>query len=686
MKISNELYTLAKDYYKSHLWKKLWDSEIFAVKFDDGKIGYISIMGRLGVTNCLGIYIGSEALQTFFNFSHSKGEEDPLQMFETGLKQDTLQLNFDAYEDIPEYFLDDIYPINGHSIKGPIAWFIKYIPGKMARPISEEQDLNYMEQAVKAALFVSEELKHNSVRGLGFVDVFESFDKGIIDIDIPLVEKVNGKFSLSKIALPPEEKEKFEPLEYSNQVQLSKLNNIRPRESYQATIFYSPTPVLDEDISPDPIYLQILIMVNETTQLILRPVIITGSEEDDYEEGLNEIVNLWINDKIHPKRITVNNEKTYYFFSDLAKLANIKLELNEDAELIKEVSQDFNTTFSAPTEDEEKLLMQIHDSIGDLNTASEEDIANATVDVILSKINEEFDGALDEDELNELKAFVKSDMPTFLDGTINEFADYLRTIDQLSTSPFEEEIVLDNQPENREVLEGPLSFEDLEEMLGFLVNVAGLTPEEIDQVIKDLERDGHISFEILEENELNLFPEELDSFPSFEDLREEIFQAKLQDFIDDLDDFPTFSFPYVDDNEDIEENSYVFSISPKPGLYRHIQISSKATLEELETAILEAFDIRKEAEEYGAFLMDSKDYINFDSRILGAMNSDLINESDFFPKAKDFELDGFDFDKGQTFLYDFLKEDEEDFIEMKVKFLREVNEITEKPKVIRKKG
>ena len=39
-KIPDSLYDLAFQYKETRLWKKLWDSELFAVKLDDGSIGY----------------------------------------------------------------------------------------------------------------------------------------------------------------------------------------------------------------------------------------------------------------------------------------------------------------------------------------------------------------------------------------------------------------------------------------------------------------------------------------------------------------------------------------------------------------------------------------------------------------------------------------------------------------------
>lgn len=42
----SDFFKLAFLYRKTKVWKFLWDTEIFAIKLDDGQIGYVSITGR----------------------------------------------------------------------------------------------------------------------------------------------------------------------------------------------------------------------------------------------------------------------------------------------------------------------------------------------------------------------------------------------------------------------------------------------------------------------------------------------------------------------------------------------------------------------------------------------------------------------------------------------------------------
>ena len=69
---SDKLYELAFVYKKTKLWKKLWDNEMFAIKFSDGEIGYVSIMGKGGTYTAIAVYVGDDGFRSFRKI----GEDD----------------------------------------------------------------------------------------------------------------------------------------------------------------------------------------------------------------------------------------------------------------------------------------------------------------------------------------------------------------------------------------------------------------------------------------------------------------------------------------------------------------------------------------------------------------------------------------------------------------------------------
>jgi len=122
------------------------------------------------------------------------------------------------------------------------------------------------------------------------------------------------------------------------------------------------------------------------------------------------------------------------------------------------------------------------------------------------------------------------------------------------------------------------------------------------------------------------------------------------------------------------KSSFVISVSLMPGCYRHIQISSDATLVELHEAILEAFEF--DDDHAHAFFMDNQAWSD-----TNAYYSDMIEDADLF--TTDFTLDSVINSDDQKFKYIFDFGEEWTF---QCKVLKRIEEETELPTVVRAKG
>lgn len=120
--------------------------------------------------------------------------------------------------------------------------------------------------------------------------------------------------------------------------------------------------------------------------------------------------------------------------------------------------------------------------------------------------------------------------------------------------------------------------------------------------------------------------------------------------------------------------SYVISVSLGTGCYRHIQISSTATLYRLHKSILNAFEF--EDDHAHAFFMDNQCWGRGDAYFSMRMDGDER-------LTKNYPLDRFRFFKGKAFKYVFDFGDEWRF---QCKVLRELEEQTDIPRVIRSVG
>lgn len=120
--------------------------------------------------------------------------------------------------------------------------------------------------------------------------------------------------------------------------------------------------------------------------------------------------------------------------------------------------------------------------------------------------------------------------------------------------------------------------------------------------------------------------------------------------------------------------SYVISVSAGTGCYRHIQISKSATLYKLHKAIIDAFNF--EDDHAHAFFMDNHYWSGNAAFFSMKMHGDER-------LTKRYKLEKLNLSKGDQFKYLFDFGDEWRF---QCKVLRELEELTDKPRVIRSVG
>ena len=120
--------------------------------------------------------------------------------------------------------------------------------------------------------------------------------------------------------------------------------------------------------------------------------------------------------------------------------------------------------------------------------------------------------------------------------------------------------------------------------------------------------------------------------------------------------------------------SYIISVSLGTGCYRHIQISSGSTLQQLHSAIIDAFDFIDDHAH--AFFMDNKKWSDWDSYYMKEV-------ADGGRTTVKYRLHQIGLDIGMLFKYVFDFGDEWTF---QCKVLRILNEPTKIPAIIKRKG
>ncbi len=387
--ISDELYRLAFEYKKKKLWEKIWDSELFAVKLSDGRIGYVSIMGAAGQHCALGLYVGNKGLDSF----RAMIKADRILMFpfdfqEQVLQQDCLQCSFEGKDDLSEEEQEEVrrYARANHiRLAGKRAYpqFTRYQKNLCPWYIQTDEEQELLCQALEAAIAMAGFLEGKTPEELGMADIDEE------ETEVPMLERRDGAYVLTKTQLPAEEPEEIPAPKAGNQIGVAKLKKIRKSGIWECGIIRFPRPVRNDE-DEVPFFPVFLLAVNSATGYLL-PLPSVRDYEDNPEELVDAFIEGLLKQKVCPKEIRARDERTYAFAEDLCGKLGIALSIDEDLEMLDEVEEVLLDRVSRSGEEELEDFVDMLDAILDME---EEQLENLPQDVL-----KQLKGLMDQDML-----------------------------------------------------------------------------------------------------------------------------------------------------------------------------------------------------------------------------------------------------------------------------------------------
>ncbi len=366
--ISDKLYELAFAYKKTKLWKILWESELFAVKFSDGRIGYISIMGNLGEYCALGLYIGEEGLNSLRNLMNANELYlSPFEFQERVVGQNCLQCVFEGKDELSEEQREETKAYaraHGIRISGKNAYpnFVKYQPGSYPWRLSSEKEQEDLCQALAAAIRMAQLLEENSPSELGL---------GRVEYDmqeIPMLELQKGGYVLKKTALPEEKPDSWPTPLSCNEIGIAALKKLKKADTWECEIIQYTEPVQNNQ-EEAPYFPIIFMAVNGDRDYIL-PVEPTGSYRQNPEELLNSFIDSLLREQLCPKKMKVRDERTYVFAEMFCSKLKIPISIEEDLPALDQVEDEFFRHFSMSEEEQVGELLDFLGSLvedGELN-------------------------------------------------------------------------------------------------------------------------------------------------------------------------------------------------------------------------------------------------------------------------------------------------------------------------------
>ena len=198
---SDRLYDIALNYKNTKLWKRICDTELFAVRLSDGNIGYCSVMGELGEHIALALYIGCDGLDSYRSIYEAGNAHSEAEYNESFFLQDCVQCSFENKDELrpPEIEEAQRYAkAHGITYRGRKAFpqFALYRPYRYPWYLRDATDEQHLFEAISAAIEVAKKLKTSRKSSLGFMGC-APYDRAI-----PLLERDGDCYSWSTTELP----------------------------------------------------------------------------------------------------------------------------------------------------------------------------------------------------------------------------------------------------------------------------------------------------------------------------------------------------------------------------------------------------------------------------------------------------------------------------------------------------
>lgn len=346
--VSDELMQAAFQYKKTKLWKKVTDTELFAVRLSDGEIAYVCIMGMAGQHCALAVYVGQVGIDSYMRLLNAQSEDviaslTMLQRQEFFMQQSCLQCILAAPSELsPEEYREVQTFLKAHKIKQnkyeSCPQFKKYQPRHIPWNLQSEQEERILSEVLMAAVEMAKILEKITAVEVGFQDVRNHVTQ------IPLLDRENGKYILKMTQLS-----QMLPLVYpspspSNDIGIAKMRKGKRRGVWECEIVQFPTPVQNyaKEVPAFPIG---ILAVEDVTGYLL-PVSPVMDLEKEADKLLDCLMEAFFTEKLCPKAFHVRDERTCCFLRALCDKLNIALLIKENLPALDDAEEAFMEHFS----------------------------------------------------------------------------------------------------------------------------------------------------------------------------------------------------------------------------------------------------------------------------------------------------------------------------------------------------
>lgn len=359
--ISHSLFELAIAYKKTKLWKKLGDSELFAVRHSDGTIGYCCVMGNEGVHQALAVYPGADGLSSYRLMAAGADLHGRNARREIALSQNCIMVSYQNKSQLRPPELEEISAYcktSGYVMRGQKAFpqFESYRPHYFPWYDLSQREQLYLTEALRAALDVAMKLESSPKEALGFT-YGAPFDR-----DIPLLTPEKNGYAWETYSFPAAGPTVYPCAQIEDELALTRIVKKKKTSVWACHVFMHVEPVapeLDSDGEPlaQPYYPYVLVILDERSGTV--QTLSVADDPDDYTRSFAQAVAKNAQITGRPSRILVKDERTNAFFEKIAGQLGASLEMKDSIPSLDDFLDDFFDQFGLNDEDDDENLLDV---------------------------------------------------------------------------------------------------------------------------------------------------------------------------------------------------------------------------------------------------------------------------------------------------------------------------------------
>jgi len=309
-----DLYNTATEFKKIACWNWMYDSDVFGVQNpESGKIGYCCVLGNLGETFALAVYLGTDGLAGYLKMQSGEVLSGDVQVLHM---QKCLMASFEDRKFLTKPDLQIIKEL-GLKFRGRNSWplFRSYRPGYFPWYLTKDE-ANFLTLALQQTIEIAQRFKEDE----DFLTPPQD-NLYLVRVTVGKGETLDWRNEWLEPSPLQEEEVKAKPID---EVRLERIKKAASRQQgiWEVDFFYAPTPVKEEG---RPYYPQVFLWVDQRSNFILGTHLARPSEyRSEFPEKL---LNLIENTNFLPKEILVEKEEAFHLLEPTAHRLGVKLTL-----------------------------------------------------------------------------------------------------------------------------------------------------------------------------------------------------------------------------------------------------------------------------------------------------------------------------------------------------------------------